>query len=588
MTDSFAPRRSKKRRTWPKVLAVLTMLVLFTLAAASAWLLYSYWEANQPSRERIEPDFGGNPKPVFVAGEMLEDPAAGSGDELMLTFETVKRLFDPYLYHEPSSESVILTTADKVVRMKTDQLTAWVNEEPVHLSFPVTTVDDRIYLPLQVIEPYYRFSWLESGETGAVLLFREGDVLQWAVIEPADPASGVAALRRAADRKSPILADLDREERVLILDDAGGWYRAQTVDGWIGYVEKQEAKLAEPEVIRIDRKEEKYIPWKPVGGKINLTWEQVVSRNPDTSAIGDMPGLNVVSPTWFYLADDDGTVGNKASHSYVNWAHERGYQVWALFSNDFNPDRTRAVLSDYDKRLNVIRQLLHYAETYRLQGINIDFENVYMEDKEKLTQFVRELTPYLHEQGLVVSIDVTIRGGSPMWSLFLDRKALGETVDYMAVMTYDQHWASSPVAGSVAELGWTEKGIADIIREDEVPPSKLLLGVPFYTYIWTEEQEGGKTKVRSRAVGISFTDNLIAEKGLTPVYDEASGQDYVEYEEDGKRYRIWLENEKSMRARMEIVNKYDLAGVASWRRGLETPAIWSVMKETLENRLREE
>ena len=323
-----------------------------------------------------------------------------------------------------------------------------------------------------------------------MLLFREGDVLQWAVIEPADPASGVAALRRAADRKSPILADLDREERVLILDDAGGWYRAQTVDGWIGYVEKQEAKLAEPEVIRIDRKEEKYIPWKPVGGKINLTWEQVVSRNPDTSAIGDMPGLYVVSPTWFYLADDDGTVGNKASHSYVNWAHERGYQVWALFSNDFNPDRTRAVLSDYDKRLNVIRQLLHYAETYRLQGINIDFENVYMEDKEKLTQFVRELTPYLHEQGLVVSIDVTIRGGSPMWSLFLDRKALGETVDYMAVMTYDQHWASSPVAGSVAELGWTEKGIADIIREDEVPPSKLLLGVPFYTYIWTEEAGG--------------------------------------------------------------------------------------------------
>src|SRR5690606_28342275 len=178
---------------------------------------------------------------------------------------------------------------------------------------------------------------------------------------------------------------------------------------------------------------------------------------------------------------------------------------------------------------------------------------------------------------LVVSIDVTIRGGSPMWSLFLDRRALGETVDYMAVMTYDQHWASSPVAGSVAELSWTEKGIADIIREDGVPPSKLLLGVPFYTYIWTEEKENGKTKVKSRAVGMTFMNNLIEEKGLVPVFDEKAGQDYVEYEEDGKRIRVWLENEKSMRARMEIVNKYGLAGVASWRRGLESPDIWTVM-----------
>lgn len=584
MTDSFAPRSSRKRRLWPTMLALLLVVLLM---AASAWLFYTNWEANQPSLERVEPDFGGNPKPVFVDGQMLEHPAAGSGEDVMLSYETIKSLFDPYLYYEPESESVILTTADKVVRMQTDQLTAWINEEPVHLTFPVTFVDDRLYLPLAVIAPYYPFTWQESSETGALFLFREGEVLQWAEIVPADLETDVAALRQAPDIKAPIVADLARDERVLVLEDGGTWLRVQTLDGWIGHVAKGEAFLAKPEVIRIGRQAQQQIPWKPLGGKINLTWEQVASRNPDTSAIGEMPGLNVVSPTWFYLADDEGTVGNKASHAYVNWAHEHGYQVWGLFSNDFDPDRTRAVLSDYDKRVKVIRQLLLYAETYNLQGINIDFENVYLEDKEKMTQFVRELTPYLHEQGLVVSIDVTIRGGSPMWSLFLDRKALGETVDYMAVMTYDQHWASSPVAGSVAELGWTEKGIADIIREDDVPPSKLLLGVPFYTYIWTEEEVDGKTRVRSRAVGISFQNNLIAEKGLEPVYDEAAGQDYVEYVEDGVRHRIWLENEKSMRARMEIVNKYGLAGVASWRRGLETPEIWDVMKETLEKRLPE-
>ena len=331
------------------------------------------------------------------------------------------------------------------------------------------------------------------------------------------------------------------------------------------------------------RDDKPFVPWKPTGEKINLTWEHVLkpSGNPDLSQIGKMPGLNVISPTWFHLENGNGDIKNYASSAYAEWAHERGYQVWALFSNSFDPEITSQALASYDTRIHMIKQLLGFAEMYELDGINIDFENVYLEDKDRLTQFVRELTPFMHEQGLVVSIDVTIRGGSPMWSLFYDRKELGKIVDYMIVMTYDEHWASSPKAGSVASLPWTEKGIVDIMEEDHVPASKLLLGVPYYTRIWTEEYVDGKKKVTSEARGMEYIQNLITEKNLIPVFLEDVGQHYVEYKEDGKTKKIWIEDSVSMRSRIELVKKYDLAGVASWRRGFESPDIWETIQETL-------
>lgn len=579
------PRSGRKRRKSRFGFGLLS-IVLLSVAAWGGFWIYTEWQARLPNMERVTPDFGDNPKPIFLAtSESLEWPASGTGESLMLPLEVIQTHIDPFARWEEDSESLIITTEDKVVRFKTDQLTAWLNEEPFELSFPVQVVDDRVYVPIRALADFYPIVLREDEQTGAVFLFKEGDIIRWAsVAEAADEAEDAVFLRTEASIKSPILADLEPGRRLMIVGDSGEWYRVQLENGWTGYVPKSKTKLEEPEAIRFEPQPKTFVPWKPTGGKINLTWEHVVSKNPDTSKIGDMPGLNVISPTWFYLADDDGKVGNKADRSYVKWAHDRGYQVWALFSNDFDPDRTSKALASYDTRMHIIKQLLGFAKAYDLDGINIDFENVYLEDKDKVTQFVREMTPLLHEQGLVVSIDVTIRGGSPMWSLFLDREALGKTVDYMIVMTYDEHWASSPVAGSVASLPWTEKGIVDIMREDHVPASKLVLGIPFYTREWTETTENGKTKVTSRAFGMTTTGNILRDRNLTPVYDEKTGQDYVEYKVDGATKKIWIENAKSIKARVEIVRKYDLAGVASWRRGFETPDIWTTIKETLEQR----
>jgi spore germination protein YaaH len=283
--------------------------------------------------------------------------------------------------------------------------------------------------------------------------------------------------------------------------------------------------------------------------------------------------------------DGEGRIRSIADAGYSEWARGKGIQVWGLFSNGFEPDRTHEALSTYETRYAMIQQLLAYAKTFRLQGINIDFENVYTKDKDNLVQFVREMTPLLHEQNLVVSIDVTPKSNSEMWSVFLDRQRLGASVDFMMLMGYDEHWASSPVAGSVSTLPWVERSIQRILDEDGVPPEKLVLGIPLYMRIWTEEpQEDGQLKVSSKTMSMDAVKKLIQEKKLKPVFSEEAGQNYVEFKEGETTKKIWIEDAVSIRARAELAKAYSLAGVASWRRGFETSDIWAELDKTLQSR----
>ncbi|GAB7058046.1 hypothetical protein JCM16163A_47950 [Paenibacillus sp. YK5] len=543
-----------------------------------------YWSVYVPSSKHEEPGFEGNPKPVFYQGTMLNDPAIGSKESLKLPLDIVKEHIDPSLIYEESSESTIITTQDKVVRLRTSELTGMMNEKPFKLRFPLEKKDDKVYLPIDPLKDLYEIELRESEETGAVLMFKAGDTVRWyqAVSYPGKPDRTIP-MRRDPSIKAIILADVKQGEKVMVWDEHEQWLRVQLTSGYMGYIRKEQLVADQEETIPQKKPVAEFVPKQPVSGKVNLTWEHVVTKNPDTSNIPPMPGVNVVSPTWFHLEDGEGNLNNLADPAYVKWAHERGYRVWALFSNGFDPKRTTDALSTYDKRMTMIKQLLAFTQMYSLDGINIDFENVYLKDKQNLVQFVREMTPLMHEQGLIVSIDVTPISSSETWSLFYDRKALVESVDYMMLMAYDEHWASSPKAGSVASLPWVEQSIVALLEED-IPPSKLILGIPFYTREWTEEVKDGKTNVSSRAVFMDRPQRIIKEKNLTPVFSAETGQNYIEYEEDGKRKKIWIEDETSVKARIALVNKYHLAGVASWRRGFENPQAWNWIHSTLESK----
>ncbi len=287
----------------------------------------------------------------------------------------------------------------------------------------------------------------------------------------------------------------------------------------------------------------------------------------------------MVSPTWFSVIDNEGTVQSKADPAYVSWAHRKGMEVWGLLSNSFNPELTTEALSTFERRKSIIDQMITLAGENGLDGINIDFENVHTKDGPNVTQFLRELKPMAREHDLILSIDVTPKSQSEMWSAFLDRKSLGSITDYLMVMAYDEHWAASPKAGSVASLPWVEASIKRIIQEDEVPSQKVVLGIPLYTRVWSETPKGDTIKVSSKSLGMESAAAIIEKFKLKPKFRASEGQNYVEYNEDGIVKKIWLEDRVSLEARVQLAKSLKLGGIGVWNRTFANEAAWDSLKE---------
>ncbi len=585
------PPMRKRRKSHGAVLLLMLLLLLFLLLLSGlAYLSYDWYEKNYgPVYTRVDPDYGVE-KPIIYKGEVWTASAIGTGETLKLPLSLVQERIDSTVIYEEDSKSVIITNQHEVLRLVTDQLTAWLNERPVALRFPIELDEDgQVYIPIELLSRYYGIKVDESPQTGIVTIQQPGDVIAWveAVVtesEPSDAKSIALPVRLSPSIRAGIVGDLAPGERAKIWGESRGWYFVQIASGRIGYVDKRDLEWKEVEVASHDKpsSRSRYVPPRPMGESLFLVWEQVYANNPDPSQFDPMPGLNVVSPTWFHLMDEEGTLENRADMAYATWAQQQGYQIWALFSNGFDPDLTQQALATYDRRMTMARQLISWAALYELDGINVDFENVYLQDGPKLTQFMRELKPLLHEAGLTLSIDVTFISSNENWSMFYDRTALAEIVDYMIIMAYDEHWATSPVAGSVASLPWVERGLKAIIEQSLVPPEKIVLGVPFYTRRWAEQESEGNVKVSSKALGMDAVEQLIQEKGLKPVFDPVTQQNYVEYEEKGVKYKIWLEDELSMRARIELVDKYGLAGIAAWSRNFANESIWTTIYQELQ------
>ncbi len=550
---------------------IIVIAVAFIFALGAGFLIFpQIWTTTQYT-----------PDNVHLA---IEDAIAEAGDspvlengQLLFPIDTVKKYVDPNVHWDENAGKVVFTTKDKVVIMKTGKLTAMVNARPVDLNIPVRLIDNKPYIPIQMLSTMFgiELQWIEQNNL-AIIDYTK-NTFQVAVTEKNN-----RLIRMKPSLWSPIVRkNISKGETLKVFGEDGKWYRVRSNDGFIGYIEKNHVKT---EIIASGSETGELsgsnTAWKPEQGKINMTWEYVGNKNPDTSKLKKIEGLDVVSPTWFYIADKGGTVINKADAGYVKWAHKNGHKVWALVGNGSDPEVTHGYLNNTDTREKIYQQLLIYAKLYELDGINIDFENIYLKDRGMLTQFMRELTPLLKEQGLVASIDVTFRSSSENWSMCYDRKALAEIVDYVAVMAYDQYWASSPVAGSVAELNWVENGIKRIL--EEVPNHKVLLGLPFYTRVWKEEPAGGKVKVSSTAVSMGSADRILSEKKPEIIWKEEIGQHYAEYKE-GKNttYKIWIEDDRSINLKSSLVHKYELAGAASWRRGFESESIWAVLRDNL-------
>ncbi len=315
--------------------------------------------------------------------------------------------------------------------------------------------------------------------------------------------------------------------------------------------------------------------------KVCVAWQQPKPEETKLTFPGRPEGVNVISPCWFTITDEQGNIGSlaEADKEYVKAAKATGMKIWPLVTNGFEAERTTKLLQNPAGRQRAAQELVRLVREYQLDGINLDFENIAAADRDGLTSFVRELSEELHKVSATVSIDVTVPSDGLLaeyWSRCYDREALSRSVDYVMLMAYDEYSAGSSKAGTVASLPWVEQGIQATLQEG-VPPQKLLLGMPLYMRLWSN-QDG---KVRSKTLHMPEAQLLWQQKKASRTWRNDLGQYYFAYTDHGTRYQVWQEDARSLALKSALIGRYHLAGAALWKKGVETPDVWPVVAAAL-------
>lgn len=483
----------------------------------------------------------------------------------------IYNFFDNTIIYDEKYNQVVTTSSTKIASLPIDSKQIQVNSSNTTIKTGAIILDEVAYVPISELDEVYNIktTYVESED----LVY----------IDSLDREQQTATLKKDSSIKykptiiSATLAKAKQGNTLTIANRSdypvpNGWTRVRTENGTLGYI--QTGKLNEFKTIR-EKAEEK----AKIEGPISLAWDYYSEYVSAPTRTGKITGVNVVSPSFFYMTKYSTTnvyenVGNEGI-AYVNWAHENGYQVWPMFTNS-NMSETSKMLSDYKSRENVINQIIKYIKQYNLDGINIDFEGMYEADKDNFSRLLIEIRPRLNEIGAVLSVDVTAPDGAPEWSLCYDRYTIGKVADYVMFMAYDQYGVSATKAGTTAGHNWVEANVKKFLGQEEVKAEKIILGIPFYTRVWKEINGN----VISSVVNIGNVNNLIP-SNATKTWDEDLQQYYVEYKKGGATYKIWVEDEKSIEAKLDLVSKYNLGGAAYWEYDRATNSIWNLIESKI-------
>ncbi|MBQ6197047.1 MAG: SH3 domain-containing protein [Lachnospiraceae bacterium] len=380
------------------------------------------------------------------------------------------------------------------------------------------------------------------------------------------------AVRQEARVSSPIMKTITAGEKVHLLKEQSKWYYVCTEDGIEGYIAKTGRLTAGRQILDHVYQAPAY-EMVSTRQDICLVWHQIAYRDVDNGKLGELmartQGVTVVSPTWFFLIDGEGSFDNASSAAYVEEAHARGLQVWALANNMDNEiygDALKAVMNETTKRTKLVRGLVDAVTAVGADGLNVDIEGLPSDAGRGFVQFIRELSLACHERGLVLSVDNYVP--SP-WTAHYDRTEQGIFADYLIIMGYDEHYQGSE-AGSSASLDFVTAGVEKTLAQ--VPAKKVILGVPFFTRLW----KGTGSNPDSSLLNMNATEDILSVYGAAPVWDAKLGQKYAEFTMDGIKARVWIEDAESMAARLSAVRSSKMAGLAAWRLGMETADIWTV------------
>lgn len=562
-------KEQQKKKAAP-VLVVLILIVLVGAAGIVSFLINRY----KPGTEYMAGNeyfnlTDENSVALIQNGELLEEQAVLIGGEPYAAYTYVESQLNSCFYWDEETKGILLTTSGGVQTLLPGD--AAVAKTPGGQPAVQQESDGTVYISLDVVKEYTDLDYAYYSDPNRVVIRNE-----WDGVEQATVQSDTAQVRQKGGIKSLILADVQKGDTLLYLENLDNWCKVMTADGYTGYIQTED--ISEPEAIEARTAKKDSYERITRDHKINLVWHQSTSTESNDAMAemtAEMTGVNVISPTWFSVTDETGTISSLASADYVKLAHEAGREVWGLIDNFNEAFDETTDLAYASVRSRIIEQLLAEAASCGMDGINVDFENLKEAGIPHYLQFLRELTSAAHAQNLVVSVDTPV---PQAYTMYYQRGEQARFVDYMIVMAYDEHFAGSEEAGSVSSLPFVQQAVEEMTRV--MPADQVICGIPFYTRVWTEKF--GQSAITSEVLGMDGAKNYAKENQMTETWDASLGQNVATVETSNARYTIWMEDEQSMEEKLKVIKSADLAGVAEWKLGFECADVWSLISEYIE------
>lgn len=562
-------KEQQKKKAAP-VLVVLILIVLVGAAGIVSFLINRY----KPGTEYMAGNeyfnlTDENSVALIQNGELLEEQAVLIGGEPYAAYTYVESQLNSCFYWDEETKGILLTTSGGVQTLLPGD--AAVAKTPGGQPAVQQESDGTVYISLDVVKEYTDLDYAYYSDPNRVVIRNE-----WDGVEQATVQSDTAQVRQKGGIKSLILADVQKGDTLLYLENLDNWCKVMTADGYTGYIQTED--ISEPEAIEARTAKKDSYERITRDHKINLVWHQSTSTESNDAMAemtAEMTGVNVISPTWFSVTDETGTISSLASADYVKLAHDAGREVWGLIDNFNEAFDETTDLAYASVRSRIIEQLLAEAASCGMDGINVDFENLKEAGIPHYLQFLRELTSAAHAQNLVVSVDTPV---PQAYTMYYQRGEQARFVDYMIVMAYDEHFAGSEEAGSVSSLPFVQQAVEEMTRV--MPADQVICGVPFYTRVWTEKF--GQSAITSEVLGMDGAKNYAKENQMTETWDASLGQNVATVETSDARYTIWMEDEQSMEEKLKVIQSADLAGVAEWKLGFECADVWSLISEYIE------